>query len=330
MIKYFSTGYFSKYLLVLIGGAILWLPSLLFPNVYSGAVSFAYDHIFEFIYHNNFVLTSISFLLTIGTAIFLNKFAIDNQFVSKVSTLILVLYILFTSIFTKEIHNNPIIWVNFLLVFVWANLMQLPYVKNTIPIVFNASFLLGVASLFYSPLVAMFVLIWISIIIHRVVTWRNLLVTIIGVLFPYFFLMSLFYAMGNLFDESYLLFNSLSLDLAPVFPTKPLDIAILTIVISITVVSIIGVVGRLNEKGINHRRNLLITIVYYVIAFIILLVFMKSLVSILLLSIPMVLLLGNWLSNVKQTRWYNVILVMLTVLIILNQYLQLFIDIIGS
>ncbi len=330
MIRFLSTGYISRYLLVFFLGLIIWLPSLLYPTGYSGVPSYAYNLLAEIFPQNNYFLTTISFLLTLFSAILLNKYAIDTGLVGKVSTLVIALFIVFSSALVEEYHNNPIIWINLILIFVWGNLMQLPYTKNTIPLIFNASFLIGIASLFYTPLILLFAFIWLSIFIHRIVTWRNLVVTIIGVTLPYFFLLTICYALDIMLEESYVLFNSLKVEMMLKITNSPIEMIVLVILTFLIIISALGIAGKLNEKNINLRRNLLITIVLLLVVFIILMVFTKSIASLLLLCIPSALLVGNWLSYVKRLRWYNFALTILTILIVINQYVHLITDLLEA
>ncbi len=323
MIRFFSSGYLSRYLLLVFLGLVIWIPSLLFPNSYTGISSYAFDQISYLTNHNIYIQTSISFVLTLVTAFLLNQIAINNGLIGKVSTIVALFYILLTSSLVGEFHNNPAIWINFILIFVLGSLMRLPYVSNAIPVVFNASFLLGLASLFYTQLVFLIVFIWVSIIIHRIVTWRNFAVSLIGIVLPYFFLLTWFFWRDSLLEESYVLFDSLQIDIAPIFLSDPIEIVISVILLFITIISTFGIAGRLTEKNINLRRNLIITMLYVVTAFLVLLVFSKSLVSTLLLSIPSALIMGHWLSNLNRIRWYNIVLSLVMVLVILNQYLNL-------
>ena len=326
MINFFSTGYLSRYLLLILFVVLLWTPSFIHPTAYSGISSYAFNIITNITNQNLFVQTAISFILTILTALILNKVAVDNGFSSMVSTLVAFMYIIITSVMAGESHNNPVIWINFILLFVLSNILKLPYANNTIPIVFNASFLLGIASLFYSQLIFLIVFIWLAIIIHRVVSWRNFTVTLIGVFLPYIFILTWFFFTNQLLEDSYVLFDSLQIDIAPVFLTNTIEIITSLIIVFLIVISAFGIVGTLHEKNINLRKNLIITLFYIAIAFIILLIFSKSIISTLLLSIPSVLIMGYWFSTIKKAKWYNFLLLIVIFLIILNQYIFLIID----
>lgn len=323
MIKFFSSGYLSRYLLLLLFGVVVWIPSFIFPSSYTGISSYAFNQIAYLTAHNNLLLTLFSFILTIISALLLNQFAINNGFSGKVSTLIAFLFLLLTSSLVGEFHNNPVIWINFILIFVLNSLMRLPYVNDAIPVIFNASFLLGVASLFYSPLVFLIVFIWLSIIIHRIVSWRNLAVSVVGIILPYFFLLTVFFSLDILLEESYVLFDSLQIDIMPILITDPVEIIISIVLLVITIVSALGIIGHLTEKNINLRRNLIITLFYAATVFTILLFFSKSITLTLLLIIPSALIMGHWLSYLRRTRWFNIALSIVTILIIVNQYLYL-------
>ena len=328
MIKFFSTGYFSRYLLLVLLALVLWMPSILYPSSYTGISSYAFNQLRYLTNHNLYLQTIIAFFLTLYTSFLINKIAINNGFNSKISTLVAFLYIILTSVLLGESHNNPVIWVNFILTFALANLLRLPYAKNTIPVLFNASFYVGIASFFYPQLVFLIVFIWLSIILHKVVTWRNFTVTFIGIILPYFFLLTLFFYTDHILEESFVLFNSLQIDISPIFLTSPIEIIISIIFIILIFISVTGIVGKLNEKSINLRRNLTITIIYLITAFLILIFFSKSLISTILMSIPSALLIGHWLSTIKKERWYNIALLSAMSLIILNQYIFIFWDVI--
>jgi len=324
MIKFFSTGYLSRYFLLVLLALFIWIPSFLFPHSYSGISSFAFDQLSYLTDQNLYVQTIIAFILTLTTAFIINKIAVDNGLSSKASTLVAFLYIMLTSVLLGESHNNPVIWINFILVFVLANLLRLPYAKNTIPILFNASFFVGIASFFYPQLVFLIVFVWLSIIIHKVVTWRNFVVTMIGILLPYFFLLTWFFYMNHILENSFVLFDLLHIDISPVFLTDPIDIITSAIFVVLIFISTFGITNSLNEKNINLRRNLTITIFYLITAFLILVFFSKSIISTILLSIPSALIIGHWLSTIKKEKWYNIALSVAMFLIILNQYVDLF------
>lgn len=324
MIRYFNTGYISRYLIIIFIAILLWIPIILFPVTYSGIVSFGYNIIVDIINGNYTVLSLFSLLLTLLTAFLLNLYSIESGITGKVSTLVMVVYIILSASQTGSFFNNPVIWVNFIMVFVWINLMRLPDSERKITVIFNASFLIGIASLFYSQLIFMFLLVMVAIFIHQVVSLRHLLVTLVGVITPYFFLLTLFYYTDTLLEESYNLFNALQISIQFPFPVTILNLVIFFILTTLIILSAIGLLGRLNEKNINTRRNLLITVAYLVIGFSIIFLFKSTTYFYLVLAVPSAILVSYWLSSVQNTLWYNRFLYLILFLLFLNQYYDLF------
>ncbi len=320
MIRYFNTGYFSRYLLIFFLAIVLWMPGFIYPQAYSGIISFGYDMLYYMSGSNVFIITVISFFITLLTAILLNLFSIESSISGKVSTLVMVLFVILSISLTGSYQNNPVIWINIIMSFVWINLMRLPNSQKKIAVVFNASFLIGIASLFYSQMIFMFILVMAAVFIHQVVNIRHLLVTIVGVITPYFFLLTWFYYTDRLLEESYDLFNGLQLHIMLPFPESILNLIVFFIIAALVVLSAIGLLGKLGEKNINTRRNLLITFTYFVIGLLIMFIFKSTLDFYLILSVPSAIMVSYWLSNVTITKWYNYTLVATLILIFVNQY----------
>jgi len=134
--------------------------------------------------------------------------------------------------------------------------MRLPYIKNTIPVVFNASFFLGIASIFYF-------LAGISNIIYLAGNYyspncylEKLCCFSDWCSHALCFLLHLVFPTGDiLLEESYVLFDSLSIDIAPVFISDIVDMIVSLILLSITIISVFGVAGRLTERNINPSKE---------------------------------------------------------------------------
>lgn len=320
MIDYFNSGYISRYLTAIVIVILIWIPSFILPVQYSGPTSYGYDLLKLLTLDNYYLLTVILLLISLLTALFLNKFSIDAGFTGKISTLVMVLYIIYSNALNYENHNNPIIVINFFLIFVWYNLTQLPYSQKPISIIFNASFLLGLASLFYAPIIFLGILILFSIIIHRLVNWRNFFAVLLGILLPYYLLMAWYFSADELLESSYDLFNTLRVQILFVFPNQITSIIILIAIVLLSLISFIGTLAIYNDKSINLRRNIRITLLYVVILIFVIVLFSSSVTSLILISVPVVLITSNWLEKVRNKKWYNISLLLITLIIIINQY----------
>ena len=139
--------------------------------------------------NNQYILSGITFLIALFTGFLLNGYSIENGISGKVSTLVLAIYILLSASQADIIVSSPIFWVNLLMIFVWSNLNNIPNSNRGLALIFNAAFLVGLVSLFYFQFIFFVLLIFTAIIVHRVVSIRGLLVTVTGVVAPYFFLL---------------------------------------------------------------------------------------------------------------------------------------------
>ncbi len=321
MIKYFNTGYISRYFVCFLIGLILWIPSFLVP-FNGGEIGLIWSNLL-FKFSNTVVLSLFSFILVLVTSVILNKFAIDNGFSGNLGTLVLLFYIVFSSLFNTGHYLGSFMIVNLMLIFVWSNLMRLPYIKNAEPVIFNASFLIGVTSFFYPALVLLFLLVWISIIVHRILSWRTIVITLLGVLLPYFFMFSWFFSQGTLLNELELFSDSINVSIGLILPGDSIEFILLVVFLFTIVISILGVSGKLNEKSINLRRNLIISIFWFILVLGILLLTGIS-TKALLLVIPGTIITAHWFSNVKKTKIYNYLIIFMLLLVFVSNYLTLF------
>jgi hypothetical protein len=169
--------------------------------------------------------------------------------------------------------------------------------------------------------VLLLIFLWGAIIIHRLSNWRNFIAGAIGVFTPYLFLFTWYLWQEsvleniNLLLQGYLIIPKISL------AEFSLNYVIILLTILIIVFSALSTLAHLRGKNINLRRNLMVTILYLSFAVVIASYYSKIFESILLVVIPASLVLTNFAYQSKKTKWFNIIIYVLLVLIILNLYL---------
>ena len=320
MIRYFNTGYISRYLVVFAIAILLWLPSILYPSPYVGRETYAFNFFTYLSISNPLFFTIISMVFTLITAFMLNLYSIKFNLSGKVNTLVWALYILISSAVVGGFHNNPITITNIIMVFVWMNLMNLPQSTNKIITIYNSSFLIGLAALLFPVLIFLVLLVWLTIFVHRVMNLIFLVVSLVGIATPFFFIMVWFFFTGNLHEQLFNLISYFKISTEiPIFDNV-LNITSIAIITILTLMSVFGVLAMLSEQNINTRRNLLIVVLFFVINTAILVVFNTNIEFLLTLLIPIVLLITYWLNQVRRPKVYNIILTILLLLILVNQY----------
>lgn len=78
------------------------------------------------------------------------------------------------------------------------------------------------------------------------------------------------------------------------------------------------------EKNISIRQILIVTLNYALISIIVVLFFSTNSADSLLLAVPASLIFAATLSEIKKTKWPERLLKLTLLLILINQYAQLF------
>lgn len=98
-----------------------------------------------------------------------------------------LMYIVLAGLVPPFLGVHPLLFVNSLLIHVIDRLFSL--YKNNAPmsLAFDGAFLLSIASLFYLPAVVLLIFYFIGLLILRPFSWREWMVTLIGMTLPFFF-----------------------------------------------------------------------------------------------------------------------------------------------
>lgn len=120
--------------------------------------------------------------------------------------------------------------------------------------VFTASFSIGIASLLYTPLAYLMILIWLTLITYRISTWREYAVSIVGFILPVIYYLSWLFWTDELPEGLYRLSDSLfNFVLAPRLST--VDAIWLSFSAFILLVTMVAVLNIMNDKLISIRRR---------------------------------------------------------------------------
>jgi hypothetical protein len=195
LIKIFRSGYLIKIFMFLIISLLLWLPAFLSPPQPVTATTFgiAYDFLAGFINFSGTINVLVAFVLLLLQAIVFNAVLVENPLFSKSVFLPALIYVILMSHNPANLILHPALIANFFLIFSLKNLYNTYEKKEALREAFNASFWVALASFFYLPAIYMMVLIWSAFLIFRINTWREWLISIIGVGTPYLLLIAGFY-----------------------------------------------------------------------------------------------------------------------------------------
>ena len=143
------------------------------------------------------IYSIIAYLLLYTQAITFNKLVNDQRLLQKPNYLTGMAYLLLTSLFTEwNILSAPLI-VNTLLLWVWARLSSLYNNQHPGKTLFNIGFAISICTFFYFPSLAFIALIVFGLAITRSFKITEWIMVLIGILTPYYFLLSYLFLMDR-------------------------------------------------------------------------------------------------------------------------------------
>jgi hypothetical protein len=321
MISYLNSGHPVRYLAVLLLAIVIWLPSLLSPEfipqpdalLHQGLTGFAEDYTRYVIWG----LFAVTFLL----GVMLNQVLKEYDLVNVNNTTGLALFVLFVSAVPLFTSVNIFIIVNIFLMMSLQGMMRLSLVEDPVKDIFNASLYLGIAAVFYPPLLFLFLIVWTAILMNRHMDLRNFLITLVGLLIPFLFLFTWYFWNDTLSGQwkelirklteiqTFNLFNSLT----------GFDFMIIAFLMAILILAVLKTVFGIGETSITTRRNINLTFYFLIGLAVLVLLYATSPLTLLILAAPSAILVSHALYAIKN-KWLNLLFIILLALIIIHQY----------
>lgn len=324
-LRFFKSGLPSRFLILLLLALIFRVPELIrFP---------AKQAVLDVPFHSGltFLLPLspqlqwlISFAIFITTALVINKLAIQYSFTGKSSSMAAFFFILGGSVFPVTDPLNIYVLTALLLAVFFAMMFRLQNAHNSIRVAFDSGLSLGVVGLLYPEALFLIITIWLALISYRVGRWRPYIVSILGVITPYFLLFT-----------GYLLFGSpqgfWSAMVARLSPTPGLVhfSTIYSLILSllfalIVLYSVLKISSSLRSMSINIRQHILVSLWGLLFIFMVLTLFEASADVALLISVPTSLILAAYFEGMKKLKWASLIILTFLILVLANNYLFLF------
>jgi len=328
MISYFNSGYPVRYLIAFIIACIIWLPSLISPHFIfeQNSVIGFFDLNNEFMRSNSKYFIWISFIFTVLSAVAINQILKEYDLVNINNTTGLVLFVLFASVIPLFTSVNFYVLLNLILILFIQGVLKLSLMENPVSVVFNSSFFLGIASLFFSPLIFLIIIIWIALIMNMHTDIRNFIISIVGLLLPYLFVFTWFFWNDTLIEN----WNQIIVQLSNYhlniqnWKLNVFDIVLLLFPIMLIIFSILKVINKLGEKSNYTRRNTLVIMYFLGLLTIIIILFSGGPLALLLLAVPATIIVSVALNTVERFKRLNIFFIIFIFLIILYHYTNYF------
>ncbi len=144
------------------------------------------------------VYSIITYLLLFTQAVTFNRLIAHQRLLQRSTHLPAMSYLLITSIFAEWNILSPQLIVNTLLIWVWAKVNNLYNSEKVKTNLFYTGLIIGVSSFFYFPSIAFFLLIVFALLITRPFSLAEWIITLVGIIMPYYFFVAGLYLTDNL------------------------------------------------------------------------------------------------------------------------------------
>ena len=281
-----------------------------------------YNFLISPIESNSIFQRTILGILIFWQCILMNKMMIKEKIISTNSFFPALFYFLLISISPEIIHINPTILSMVLLILALTKILSSYLDKNAYSKVFESAFLISLAGLIHSPFIVFIPIVWIGMSIFSQVEWRHWVLSIIGIICPWYIMFSIatFYSIEHSSFSASLLFL---FEEGPKYSLNLGDFLGLIIYGFICSIALIELMIKLKHKNIKARKSyilLLWIIPFSVIYFLVSndFFYMKLIIS----AIPLSAAISNYFYHHKNTNWLNFLILSLIIVVISNHLLS--------
>lgn len=202
------------------------------------------------------------------------------------------------SIFNVGFHQ--VIVANSLIIIAFYQLLKLYNVGNKYGLLFNAGFLVGLASMIYFPSVIYFLVIWVVLVYMTTPVWRDFAISLIGFAIPLIYYVAYFFVFKDLSELVFLTEHTkiFELNFEALQVGNKLFLGVLILLILVSGFKLLSNAG----KSVAKVRKMLVSVLMYFLGSLLSLFLNQfDIVSTLfLMTIPLSIMFGNFFQNIKK------------------------------
>ncbi len=324
LIKFFRSSYLIQYIILFLIALTLGGSSLIYPvDVMPSRDIYPFYSIIYFWLGDFKILFSVmGFIFLFFETLMINNIITENKIVPKNSLLPGFLYVILMSFSPELLTLHPVLIANFFLILILNLVFKIYGQKKPFTLLYKLGLILGVASFFYFPVYLFLIFIFWFLFFLRSLSWRELMIPVVGLITPYIFLVVWYFCFDQLefvYYDYLKFFQSTELiDIELNIITKMI-LGIFAILFLFSMIYFAG--GKYYEKSISTRKKLKLSFSLLIISFIPIILYGGSMInSLTFLAIPVVVFTSSYLSELKKTYFPNLIIILLILLILINNY----------
>lgn len=289
-----------------------WIGTFAFVNTSVSSINYKEHILYSYLFDHVFSYTLrqiITLLIILIGAFFINFLAIEQEITSKTNYLPAFLYVLFAFSANTKGLIEPLLTANLLILPALYFLMNSYRQDYALAEFFKSGLFMGLASFFCIHYIVIFPLCFISLLILRAFNWREWTVLLLGILTPLYIYIAICYLTST---DTFAVFSMMKEATSTI--QKPLlseyymaiiFVSLLTIVFSLVHYLGKGFGGKVKTKKTKY-------ILLWMLFFCFIMLFFEQMSDMVLLPciIPLSIIIGDYLSEIKQLKIANTLLVL--------------------
>lgn len=316
-------------LLTIITAVLVWLQKFIEPvslgSLYDPNMMPLHSYAYVLIAENSFVGTLMSFVIMLIIAFYLANFNTRLFFITERTLLPAAIYVLASGFLVSTQVFNPIFPASLCLLIAVDRVMA-SYRKTGIAYnYFDASLILSLGSLFYFNIVWFYPVILIGILLIRTFSFREMILSLFGLLTPYLVVYAIYYISGSdiaVFTE--LILNNIILH-ADQYYWSPLLLTALATGTLLLILSLAHLAGIFATKKIKTRKTFSLLIWILIISIIVYFTVPSASVELIsVLLIPYAYILSHFIVFTKNKKIANIVFAIVFLVIAVIQVFEIY------
>lgn len=300
--RIFKSDYIFQFIFFIITALIIWGKAFFSVDYTYAPLNAPLYEIIHWMLADKFILKIIlSFGLLIFQALVLKHTLSSNDLSPKNSLLPAFLYVVLMSSFGNFQNIQPLLFANLFIILALQTLFKAYSKAESYEQIFNAAFMISIASLFYFPVIIFMFFIWLVLLVFSILKWREWLISLLGFITPYLFVFSYYFLTDSLpikFGGYLKFFENINFQQ----PHLQLShIIFLSILALIFMLSLIYTSLRLGERSIFYRKKIIVLIVFSILSAVSFIYAKDFFVfQLCLLFIPFSFFFANYVAQIKK------------------------------
>lgn len=325
MLKFFKHSYLTQHIVIIVMAIVLWLPTFISRSAFfiGDDNTPLYNIIISLFDFSPFIINTIVFVVFVISLFLFNSVLSANRLVNKYSTVGSLTFLLMMCS-TSDLHIcYPFIMACPFILMAMHTLFLIYQTENPENYMMNIGYFIAVASLFYYPSVFLMLWVFVSFLILGFRKLRYLLIPFVAFMIVNAIVIGIAFLFGNYDNliESYsFFFNNITLSSDMTIG----NVFMLILTTSLFIISLIKVLGSRNsDYGSNFKKRVGVGIVMTMLSALVFFMH-RPLMGNIMIFMMYAFFYAIALSDMKKSKIADIVMIVMTVIILANQYLPLF------